>query len=1263
MSSTYGPTSSSDWLPGTRLASRFALGGAAVSCLIGSAVLVGWCLDNDSLTSVQTSKVPMNPLTAMCIITLGACLALAHFYNSNEKCLSLARVGSMAVAGLAAGKLCCFFLGCDFWPDQFFFASKVITHSTGPNQMAPNTAMGFLMSGIAIWTLGSDRRLFSVAGRVLALTTVMFSLLANIGYLRGANAFYGLSEFIPMSFPTAIGFFALSCGTFSAFLTRSSLLDISRESGEGQSLQRKIIVGFTGALLILSTIGIASYASLTKLLSDARSNDHTYQVMVAISDLATDIRDAEIGAGRYLIFGDKSYLDLYECAIAEVPQSVAQVKSLTSDNPAQKDRVTTLDFIISKRLDNLQKFVDLRGSGRVESSQSQLLAAEGKRIMGNLRLVLAEMRQDEDRLLKRRSEEQASSAGVAMWVISIGSLACFLLVAVAGLMIRRDMIAREQAEQLLHESEQRYRFLADVMPQIIWTSSPDGQMEYFNSRWREFTGCPVEAAQEDSWRTVIHSDDLPDLLSQWDHARGAGDTFQAECRLLRKSDNVYRWFLCRAVPRCGQENEVVQWIGTLTDIHDRKVIEDDLQSAKSAADRASEAKSEFLAHVSHEIRTPLNGVIGMLDLLLGTGLNEQQTRYAKLSKSSAAALTALINDILDFSKIEAGKLELESTDFNLHLTVEDAMVMLAQKAAQKNLELACYIAPAVPALVRGDPDRLRQIVVNLVNNAIKFTTDGTITILVTAETIQDEAAFVRFAVVDTGIGIPADRMDRLFKSFSQVDASTTRVHGGTGLGLAISKQLVELMGGEIGAQSAFGKGSTFWFTAKLTVQPNESNEFAPVIDPRGLRVLAVDDNLANLEVLQQQLEAWGFQAAAAPDGMRALNVLCGAASAGTPFRVAIVDQDMPGMDGLELARQIKSKSDIRETVLMILATIKSDLDPRQLREMGFDGQMIKPVRQSQLFDAIMNALSSARQLTERVSRTSSALRQERQSRTPSSPRSAKILLAEDNEINLMVATEILARAGYHCDAVSDGQSAVEAARSGQYDLILMDCQMPLMDGFDASRQIRELESAAQLSGSPAKRIPIVALTANAIKGDRERCLDAGMDEYLTKPLDPQKLIQVINRLVSKTTPSVSESSAILDQSSDGDLQESATKHSNAVRERPPINLDFLNKQWGSDEGFVQTLLARFRTRAPMDLSEIEAAASGGDWQEVARIAHRLKGSSGYVAANAIGVICEKLEAAAAAGEEESIKELAEQLRLELDCCMAFITSTEAEHVS
>jgi len=1205
----------------------------------------------------------MNPLTAICFVTMGACLAVIQFYGKEHWCFTLARVGAMGVAGIAVAKLSASYLGCEFWPDQVLFTSKLIAHSTGPNQMAPNTAMGFLMSGIAIWALGSDRQLSSVTGRMLALTTIMFSLLANIGYLSGADAYYGLAAFIPMALPTAMGFFVLSCGIFAACLTRTSGSDVSNDPGDSQTLQRKIIVGFTGALLILCTIGIASYASLTKLLSDARLNDHTYQIMVAISDLATDIRDAEIGAGQYLNFGDSSYLDLYECASAEVPQSVAKVRSLTADNPAQRDRLTALDFIISERLHNLQKFVELRGSGRVESSHSQLLAAEGKRIMGNLRLVLSEMRQDEDRLLKKRSEEQTSSAGVAMWVISVGSLACFLLVAIAGLMIRRDMIARGQAEQLLHDSEQRYRFLADVMPQIIWTSSPDGHMEYFNSRWREFTGCSLDEAQEESWRTAVHSDDLQDLLSQWDHARNAGDTFQAECRLLRQSDNAYRWFLCRAVPRCNQDDEVVQWIGTLTDIHDRRVIEDDLQCAKSAADRASEAKSEFLAHVSHEIRTPLNGVIGMLDLLLGTGLNEQQTRYAQLSKSSAAALTALINDILDFSKIEAGKLELESTDFNLQLTVEGAMVMLAQKAAQKNLELACYIAPAVPALVRGDPDRLRQILVNLVNNAIKFTTDGTISILVTAENTEDDAATVRFAVVDTGIGIPSDRMDRLFKSFSQVDASTTRVHGGTGLGLAISKQLVELMGGEIGAQSAFGSGSTFWFTAKLMVQPSEGNEFAPVIDPRGLRVLAVDDNVANLEVLQQQLEAWGFQAAAAPDGRRALSVLCGAASAGTPFRVAIVDQDMPGMDGFELARQIKSNSNVRETVLMILATIRSDLDPQQLREMGFDGQMIKPVRQSQLFDAIMNALSSAKQLTERVSRTSSALRQERQTKTRSSPRSAKILLAEDNEINLMVATEILARAGYHCDAVSDGQSAVEAARSGQYDLILMDCQMPLMDGFEASRQIREVEAKAQSSGSPVKRIPIVALTANAIKGDRERCLDAGMDEYLTKPLDPQKLIQVINTLVSRFSPSVFDSSAIHDQSSDRDPKETAMKNSNTIRERPPINIDFLHKQWGSDGGFVQTLLARFNTRAPMDLSGIEAAASNGDWQEVARIAHRLKGSSGYVAAIAIGVICEKLEAAAAAGEEESIKGLAEQLRLELDRCTAFITSTEAGHVA
>jgi PAS domain S-box-containing protein len=571
--------------------------------------------------------------------------------------------------------------------------------------------------------------------------------------------------------------------------------------------------------------------------------------------------------------------------------------------------------------------------------------------------------------------------------------------------------------------------------------------------------------------------------------------------------------LTTKVPLLDEQGRAMGILGIGRDITARVKVEEEARAARQAAEAANRAKSEVLANMSHEIRTPLNGVLGMTELLLDSMLDREQREFAQTIRDSGRALLTVINDILDFSKIEAGKLELESVDMDVRTIVESAARLLALQAHAKGLELTSSLDPALPASLRGDPHRLRQILLNLGGNAIKFTQTGEVSLEITCASARENAVPVRFEVRDSGIGIPKERVQALFQPFSQVDSSTTRRFGGTGLGLSIVRQLVGLMQGECGVESEEGRGSRFWFTVPFErgSQPAAQSQRLVPSKLAGRRVLAVDDNATNRRVLTAQLKQFGMDAMLACSAPEALSLMREASEQGRPFEIALVDHDMPGCDGAEFGRQVNADADLSCTRLVLLTSSGQHGDGSKFAELGFAGYLLKPVAQADLLDTLGVVLGAS--ADEWHSRSLPIVTSEGlQNRRASAAAGKRVLLAEDNVVNQRVVQHMLERMGYQVDVVGDGREAVAAWSSAAYDAILMDCQMPELDGYGATREIRSRERSGV-------RVPIIALTAHALKGADEECYRAGMDHYLTKPVDRDQLRTCLERQCARSAPS------------------------------------------------------------------------------------------------------------------------------------------------
>ena len=567
------------------------------------------------------------------------------------------------------------------------------------------------------------------------------------------------------------------------------------------------------------------------------------------------------------------------------------------------------------------------------------------------------------------------------------------------------------------------------------------------------------------------------------------------------------WVECQLIPIHDDDGKLNRWIALERDITRRRQTEEALRSAKQSAEESSRAKSEFLANMSHEIRTPLNAILGMTELCLTTELTQDQLEYLRTVQSSADTLLQLLNDILDLSKIEAGRMEMEETDFNLAEVVRETLKALAVRAHEKRLELAVHMPMDMPQWLRGDPIRLRQVLFNLVGNAIKFTDRGEVVVEVEEQWSGEDEVGLHFSVGDTGIGIPAERLEQIFESFTQVDASMARRFGGTGLGLTITSQLLNLMNGRIWVRSKEGQGSTFHFTVRLR-QGQQTSEVSSADESElmGKRALIVDDNAANRRILDEMLKHWGVHTSLADSAESAIRALETAATQNERFDIVLLDAMMPNIDGFQLAEAIHEREDLQADTVMMLSSVDRPNSAARCRAMGITGYLVKPISAIGLLEAILQGLGSDTTSTpaEAVKRNGKKER----SASPAAPaeKALRILVADDHAPNRDLAVEILRRRGHHCLSVSDGDEAVEAVQREDFDAILMDVQMPSMDGLTATREIRQLERAA------GGRTSIIALTAHALAGDREKCLSAGMDAYLAKPLHARELVALVEKI-------------------------------------------------------------------------------------------------------------------------------------------------------
>ena len=775
----------------------------------------------------------------------------------------------------------------------------------------------------------------------------------------------------------------------------------------------------------------------------------------------------------------------------------------------------------------------------------------------------------------------------------------------------------------LKEADARLREVTQNVPVAVFQfyATGDGQFRipFISDAIEKMCGVSSEAIVQDAdlLRQRVFKDDQSHFLSELNGASAVSQGMSIDMRFVNAESGALVWVHGEARPRKMAQGQWV-WNGYFADITSAKLAQDELQKAKEEAEAASHAKSDFLANMSHEIRTPMNGVIGMTDLLMDTQLDAEQSEYVGIVKSSADALLRVINDILDFSKIEAGKLQIEHIPFHLGRTVDETLKALALRASDKGLELVCDMSPDVPMGLIGDPGRLRQVLVNLIGNSLKFTAKGEVVLQVSKEAGVGGDCLLHLAISDTGIGIAADKLGSIFEAFSQEDSSITRKYGGTGLGLTICARLVEAMGGRIWVESVLGQGSVFHFTVRLQRDLAAASAAPQPIVLTGLRMLVVDDNAVNRRVLTRSLQAAGVDVDGVETGQQALDWLAARSVSGEPCDLVLLDAQMPGMDGFEVAQRIAELPQYAQLPLVMLSSAGLKGDAQRSKEAGVVGYASKPISRDELLDVLARVLNLAPGSTQALV-TRHAL--------ADASAVLDVLLVEDHAINQKLAVTLLERWGHRVTVADNGQLALEAMQQRQFDLVLMDMMMPVMDGLEATRRIRASETG--------QRIPIIAMTANAMESDRERCLEAGMDDYLSKPIKATELQAMLQRFATPS-PQVSVPGAL------------TTDDALSTGMQALQAFDYAAGLAAMDQEIREIIAQAFIDQWPEDLRKLRSGLSGNNLMLVLHTAHSLKGTLSMFGAKPASELARQMESLAGRSDASRMAELLEPLRVEVE---------------
>ena len=779
------------------------------------------------------------------------------------------------------------------------------------------------------------------------------------------------------------------------------------------------------------------------------------------------------------------------------------------------------------------------------------------------------------------------------------------------------LIAKNQAESAKFALDQH---------SLVSVTDIDGVIIYVNDKFMQISGYQSHELIGRK-HSLLNSNNQP--KAYWKRMFDtvlSGEVWHDEVRNRAKNGHFY-WVDTTIVPNYDSQENIVGFTSIRTDISQQKDDYDNLIIAKEQAEVATVSKADFLANMSHEIRTPMNGVIGMTNLLLDSDLTQDQSKLANTVKSSAVGLLGIINDILDFSKVEAGKLDLELIPFNLGQMVGDIGTTMSFYSHRKHIQLICPATPLINQWVSADPGRIRQILTNLIGNAIKFTEHGEVAIFVNLIEETAEHKHFRFNIKDTGIGITESQQKALFDKFSQADTSTTRKYGGTGLGLSICKKLVELMDGEIGIESEVGHGSNFWFT--LPLNKSDNTDTIPVYNTeiKNERVLIVDDNQTNLDLMEQLHTIWGIPHTAVDGAAAAVTKMQEAAQANNPYTVAILDMHMPIVDGLDLCEQIKNIPEIAETKLIMASSHAQRGDAIKLKEAGFHGYITKPIQQSELFDVLLVVSGIKEANPELVTRHSIK---------ESVKIKAHVLVVEDNPTNQLVIEGLLRTIGVTVDLAGNGEEAIASLQNtSNHDLVFMDCQMPILDGYEATKKIRANQTSTINSD-----IPIIAMTANAMAGDKEKCIDAGMDDYLSKPIEPKSVIAMLKKWIPQTLDNPEASVDVADN------VEIETEDDN---ELVVFDYDDMANRLMNDPDLMKSVAEVFYDDFIEQFNEMKTSAQNGSVEGVSDVSHQIKGAAANVGAKALSALALDIETAAKAGNIDNIEQQMSQLE------QAFIT--------